>query len=37
MTRAGLYKALSDEGDPKLSTFLHILKALDINIKPVSA
>ena len=37
MTRAGLYKALSDEGDPKLSTFLHILKALNINIKPISA
>lgn len=36
MTRAGLYRALSDEGDPKLSTFLHILKALDINLKLVS-
>lgn len=37
MTRAGLYRALSEEGDPKLSTFLHILKALDINLKPISA
>ena len=37
MSRAGLYKALSEEGDPKLSTFLHILKALNINIKLISA
>ncbi len=36
MTRAGLYRALSDEGDPKLSTFLHILKALNISLNPVS-
>jgi probable addiction module antidote protein len=30
LTRAGLYKALSDEGDPKLSTVLAIMKALDL-------
>lgn len=34
MTRAGLYKALSAESDPKLSTFLHILKALKIDLSP---
>ncbi len=30
LTRAGLYKALSDEGDPKLSTVLAIMKAMDL-------
>lgn len=34
MTRAELYLALSAESDPKLSTFLHILKALKIDLSP---
>ena len=34
MTRAELYKALDAESDPKLSTFLHILKAQKIDLSP---
>ncbi len=30
MSRAGLYRALSDEGDPKLTTMLKIMKALHL-------
>lgn len=32
VTREALYKALSAEGDPKLSTLLGVLKALDIEL-----
>ena len=32
ITREGLYKALSDNGDPRLSTFLGILKALGLRL-----
>ena len=32
MTRAGLYKAFSAEGDPKLSTVLSVLGALGITL-----
>jgi probable addiction module antidote protein len=32
ITRAGLYKALSGEGDPKLSTFVALLAVLDIKL-----
>lgn len=30
LTRAGLYRALSPEGDPKLTTILKIMKALEL-------
>jgi probable addiction module antidote protein len=33
ITRAGLYKALSGDGDPKLSTFIALLAALDIKLQ----
>ncbi len=32
ITREALYKALSAEGDPKLSTLLGVMKALDIEL-----
>jgi len=32
ITRKGLYKALSENGDPKLSTLLGIMKAVGIKI-----
>ena len=32
VTREALYKALSAEGDPKLSTLLGVLRALDIEL-----
>ena len=32
VTREALYKALSGQGDPKLSTLLGILKALDVKL-----
>lgn len=32
VTREALYKALSNEGDPKLSTFFGVLRALKINL-----
>ena len=32
VTREALYKALSGRGDPKLSTLLGILKALNVNL-----
>ncbi|MBL8575924.1 MAG: putative addiction module antidote protein [Mesorhizobium sp.] len=37
ITREGLYKALSAEGDPKLSTFLGVLKSmgLRLSVKPL--
>jgi len=36
ITREGLYKALSAEGDPRLSTFLGVIKSLglQISVKP---
>jgi probable addiction module antidote protein len=36
VTREGLYKALSAEGDPKLSTFLGVIKSLGLrlSVKP---
>jgi probable addiction module antidote protein len=36
ITREGLYKALSAEGDPKLSTFLGVIKSLGLrlSVKP---
>ncbi len=36
VTREGLYKALSAEGDPKLTTFLGVLKSLglQLSVKP---
>ncbi len=33
VTREALYKTLSAEGDPKLSTLLGVMKALDISLK----
>lgn len=33
LTRMGLYKALSAKGDPRLSTLLGVLKALDLKLK----
>ncbi|MBZ5758627.1 putative addiction module antidote protein [Rhizobium sp. rho-13.1] len=33
ITREALYKALSADGDPKLSTLLGVLNALDIQLK----
>lgn len=37
ITREGLYKALSADGDPKLSTFLAVLKSLGLrlSVKPL--
>lgn len=37
VTREGLYKALSAEGDPKLTTFLGVIKSLGLHlsVKPV--
>ena len=32
ITREGLYKALSAEGDPKLTTFLGVLKSLGLRL-----
>ena len=37
VTREALYKALSPEGDPRLSTFLGVIKALGIKLKPHAA
>jgi len=37
VTREALYKALSSEGDPRLSTFLGVMKALGIKIRPSAA
>jgi probable addiction module antidote protein len=36
LTRAGLYKALSTDGDPKLSTLLGVLDALGLQISVTS-
>lgn len=37
VTREGLYKALSADGDPKLTTFLGVIKSLGLrlSVKPV--
>ena len=32
ITREGLYKALSAEGDPRLTTFLGVIKSLGLHI-----
>jgi probable addiction module antidote protein len=32
VTREALYKSLSEEGDPRLSTLLGVLKALDVKL-----
>ena len=37
ITREGLYKALSDKGDPRLSTLLGVTKALGIRLAAVPA
>ncbi|MGX5832009.1 addiction module antidote protein [Mesorhizobium sp. 43Arga] len=39
VTREALYKALSDRGDPKLSTLLGVMKALGLHLtaRPVEA
>lgn len=37
VTREALYKALSPTGDPRLSTFLGVIKALGIKLKPHAA
>jgi len=37
VTREALYKALSATGDPKLSTFLGVMKALGIKLTPRAA
>ena len=37
VTREALYKALSPSGDPRLSTFLGVMKALGIKIRPSAA
>ena len=37
VTREALYKALSPAGDPRLSTFLGVMKALGIKLKPRAA
>jgi probable addiction module antidote protein len=34
VTREALYKALSDDGDPRLSTLLGVAKALGIRLTP---
>jgi probable addiction module antidote protein len=37
ITREALYKALSATGDPRLSTFLGVIKALGIKLTPRAA
>ncbi len=37
VTREALYKALSPAGDPRLSTFVGVMKALGIKIRPEAA
>jgi probable addiction module antidote protein len=37
VTREALYKALSPTGDPRLSTFLGVMKALGIKLTPHAA
>ncbi len=37
VTREALYKALSPNGDPRLSTFVGVMKALGIKIRPIAA
>lgn len=37
VTREALYKALSPTGDPRLSTFLCVMKALGIKLTPHAA
>ena len=37
VTREALYKALSPTGDPRLSTFLGVMKALGLKLKPRAA
>jgi len=37
VTREALYKALSPTGDPKLSTFLGVMKALGLKLAPRAA
>ena len=37
VTRAALYKALSEDGDPRLSTLLGVLRALGIELAAKSA
>ncbi|MGO8757918.1 MAG: addiction module antidote protein [Terracidiphilus sp.] len=37
VTREALYKALSPTGDPRLSTFIGVMKALGIKIRPEAA
>ncbi len=37
VTREALYKALSPTGDPRLSTFLGVMKGLGIKLKPHAA
>jgi probable addiction module antidote protein len=37
LTREGLYKSLTVEGDPKLSTFLGVLKALGMKLSAHAA
>ena len=37
VTREALYKALSSTGDPRLSTFLGVMKALGIKLTPHAA
>jgi probable addiction module antidote protein len=37
VTREALYKALSNDGDPKLSTLLGVTKALGVKLKAMPA
>jgi probable addiction module antidote protein len=37
VTREALYRALSQEGDPRLSTLLGVLKSLGVSLRAVSA
>jgi probable addiction module antidote protein len=37
VTREALYKALSASGDPRLSTFLGVMKALGLKLTPHAA
>jgi probable addiction module antidote protein len=37
VTREALYKALSEDGDPKLSTLMGVLKALGVKLEPHAA
>ncbi len=37
VTREALYRALSEDGDPRLTTLLGVVKALNLRLTPIAA